>query len=147
MVNQPRLPIIVQRAGNVQFAQAVNWIEARRLEREFTRFFPEVAGLPWPDPVVVRRPVELHNDLATGAVGRAGDVVVRMSGVLDRRTFATDDFPLGDVPHSLSLVSAPCAEASITIGGRRVPGTIQRGGTPERPSSSAFTTEAEVWKR
>ncbi|HET6949418.1 MAG TPA: hypothetical protein VFI47_03525 [Acidimicrobiales bacterium] len=117
------------------------------LEREFVRFFPEVAGLPWPDPVVVRTPVRLENDLATGMTARAHGVRVHMSDVLDRRTFATDDFPLGEVTHSLSLVLAPCGAGTITVDGYRVPGEIQRGGTPDRPGSSAFTTEAEVWKR
>jgi hypothetical protein len=120
---------------------------ARWLEREFVRFFPEVAELPWPEPTVARRPVHLANNLATGMEVRAGDVRLQMSDVMDRRTFATDDFPLGDIPHSLSLVLAPCSQATVSVGGRRLPGEIQLGGTPERPSSSAFTTEAEVWKR
>jgi hypothetical protein len=120
---------------------------ARWLEREFVRFFPEVAELPWPEPTVARRPVHLANNLATGMEARAGDVHIQMSDVVDRRTFATDDFPLGGIPHSLSLVLAPCSQAAVSIRGRRVPGEIKLGGTPERPGSSAFTTEAEVWKR
>jgi hypothetical protein len=67
--------------------------------------------------------------------------------VLDRRAFATDDFALGGVDHSLSLVLAPCGSGSISIGGRGLAREIERGGTPERPSSSAFLTLAEVWRR
>jgi hypothetical protein len=120
---------------------------ARRLEREFTRFFPEVDGLPWPRPRVERHPVYVDIDLNTGLRAIGGDVVVLLSEVLQRRTFATDEFDLGGVPHSLSLVLGPCAEGRIIERGRGLPGEIQRGGTPEQPSSSAFVTEAEVWKR
>lgn len=138
--------LVLWREGQVHVYGADTRL-ARWLEREFVRFFPEVAELPWPEPTVTRRPVHLANDLATGMEARAGDVRLQMSDVMDRRTFATDDFPLGDIPHSLSLVVAPCRQGTVSVGGRRLPGEIQLGGTPERPGSSAFTTEAEVWKR
>lgn len=117
------------------------------LEREFTRFFPEVAELPWPEPSLHERLVHVDIDLARGMQARAGEVAVEMSDVLDRRAFATDDFPLGGVPHSLSLVIGPCGRGRIESRGRRLPGEPQVGGTPTRPSSSAFVTEAEVWRR
>jgi hypothetical protein len=70
-----------------------------------------------------------------------------MSGVLDRRTFQTDDFALDGVPHGLRLLLAPVAEATLTVAGQRLPGTVTVGGTPERPSSSAFLATEEVWSR
>ncbi len=116
------------------------------LADSFVRHFPELEGLPWSTPRF--RPARAHVDidLARGMRARAGALSVVTAGVLDRRTFATDDFPLGGVPHSLSLVLGPCANGEIRLGGRTLPGEIERGGTPERPGSSAFVTEAEVWK-
>lgn len=116
------------------------------LERTFTRFFPEAEGLPWPEPRIERRAVHIVNDLARGTHARAGDVTVRIADVLDRRAFATDQFDLGGRVHSLSLVTGPSAIASIEVRGRRLPGEIIRGGTPDRPSSSAFVAVAEVWR-
>lgn len=118
------------------------------LERAFVRHFPEVAGLAWPaEPEPELAPVDLQLDLAHGLVARAADVEVTISGILDRLPFQTDDFPLDGVPHGLRLVLAPAAAATITAGGRRLPGTVTRDGPPERPSSSAFLTTAEVWLR
>jgi hypothetical protein len=119
----------------------------RWLERDFTRHFPEADGLPWPEPAPEKATVDVRLDLAHGVTARAGDVEVTMSGVLDRRFFQTDEFPLDGVPHGLRLVSAPAAEASISVGGRRLPGSPTTGGPPERPTSSAFLTTAEVWLR
>lgn len=113
----------------------------------FTRHFPEVAGLPWPEPRVERADVRIALDLAYGLTAEAGDVTVRMAGVLARRTYATDAFALDGVPHGLSLVVCPVAEAGITVAGRALPGEVKREGTPERPSSSAFLADAEVWSR
>lgn len=120
---------------------------ARWVAEDFTRHFPELDGLPWPEPEYRPWPVHLRMSLADGMVARAGALEVTTTGVLDVRSFTTDDFPLGGVDHSLHLVLGPCAQASIRVGGRRLPGEISRGGTPERPSSSAFVTEAEVWRR
>ncbi|MGO1166009.1 MAG: hypothetical protein ACTMHL_05265 [Janibacter sp.] len=120
---------------------------ARWLERDFTRHFPEVEGLPWPPPVVHRTPAHIDIDMATGARIRAGDVSVRMGDVRDRRSFTTDDFPLGAVDHSLHLVLGPCFEGRGRVGGSMMEGEIVTSGTPERPGSSAFITEAEVWRR
>lgn len=117
------------------------------LERTFTRHFPEADGLAWPEPTPERAEVEVRLDLADGLTARAGEVEITMSGVLDRRAFETDAFPLDGVPHGLRLVTAPTAEATIAIGGRRLAGSVTRGGTAERPTSSAFLTTAEVWLR
>jgi len=117
------------------------------LERAFVRHFPEADGLSWPPPAPERADVDVRLDLGTGLLARAADVEITMSGVLDRRPFETDDFPLDGVRHGLRLVTAPVAGATIEVGGRRVPGTVTRGGTSERPTSSAFLTTAEVWLR
>lgn len=120
---------------------------ARVVTDDFTRHFPEVDGLPWPKPVHRRIPVLLHLDMAQGLWARAGAVEVRMSGVMDIRSFTTDEFPLGGVPHSLHLVLGPCESGQITVRGRRLPGEISVGSGPTGPSSSAFVTDAEVWRR
>jgi hypothetical protein len=117
------------------------------LADHFVRHFPEVDGLPWPAPTVSRAEVTVALDLDSGLVATAADVEVTMSGVLDRRTFGTDDFALDGVPHGLQLLLAPMAEATITVAGQRLPGAVTVGGTPSRPSSSAFLAAAEVWSR
>jgi len=113
----------------------------------FVRHFPEVAGLPWPEPVVERADVSIALNLTSGLVARAGAVEVTMSGVLGHRTFATDDFALDGVPHALQLLLAPVSDATITVAGQQLPGAVEVGGTPDRPSSSAFLATAEVWSR
>lgn len=115
------------------------------LSQYFTRNFPEVAGVPWPEPTVQRAEVTVDLDLATGLQARARDVSVRMDAVLHRRTFSTDEFDLAGVPHSLQLMVAPMGRARVAAGGHALPGSVVLGGTPERPSSSAFMAEAEVW--
>jgi hypothetical protein len=117
------------------------------LERAFVRHFPEVEGLLWAQPSPERAAVDVRLDLAEGLSARAGDVEVTMSGVLDRRAFATDEFLLDGVPHGLRLVIAPMSSATIRVGGRPIAGAVTRGGTADRPSSSAFLTTAEVWLR
>jgi hypothetical protein len=117
------------------------------LSQYFTRNFPEVAGVPWPEPVVERADVAVRLNLAGEMYAWARDVSVRMDGVLHRRTFSTDAFDLAGVPHSLSLLLAPMQRARVAVAGRSLPGEVRLGGTPERPSSSAFMTDAEVWSR
>ncbi|GHA77782.1 hypothetical protein ACIQRS_04835 [Streptomyces termitum] len=116
------------------------------LADHFVRHFPELDGLPWSAPRFHRSEVLVGIDLASGLRARGGGVDVSMAGVLDRRAFATDRFPLGDTEHSLSLVLGPCERARAHVDGRLLPGAISRGGTPERPSSSAFLAAAEVWR-
>jgi hypothetical protein len=117
------------------------------LERYFVRSFLEVHGLEWPEPVVERDLVQVSMNLADGLSAKAADIQIEMGGVLDRRLFATDHFRLDDIDHSLSLLIAPVRSAALTIGGESIPGLVQVDGTLERPSSSAFLTTAEVWRR
>ncbi|MFF8601443.1 hypothetical protein ACF065_22535 [Streptomyces sp. NPDC015232] len=116
------------------------------LADHFVRHFPELDGLPWSTPRFHRSTVHVRLDLASGLYARGGGIDVRMTEVLDRRAFATDRFPLAGVDHSLNLVFAPCGSARALVDGRPQPGDITRGGTPDRPSSSAFLAAAEVWR-
>lgn len=116
------------------------------LAEHFVRNFPELDGLAWSAPAFQRCDAHLDIDLAHGMRARAGQVEVTVSDVLDRRSFTTDDFPLAGVPHSLHLVLAPCRSGAIRVAGRALEGTLDFWGTPERPGSSAFVTEAEVWR-
>lgn len=138
--------IVLWHAGTVRVL-ADNADLGRWLERDFTRHFPEADGLAWPEPAPEQATVDVHLDLAHGLTARAGDVEVTMSGILDRRAFQTDEFPLGGVPHGLRLVSAPTKDATIHVGGQRLAGTVTTGGDQTRPTSSAFLATAEVWLR
>lgn len=117
------------------------------LESYFVRHFPEAEGLVWPaaEPEVTEVVVDL--DHGGKVTARAADVEVTMCGVLCRRTFVTDAFPLDGVGHSLQLLLAPLSEATISVGGQRLPGELRFDGTMERPASSAFLATAEVWSR
>ena len=119
-----------------------SWVESA-----FTRHFPEAAGLEWPTPVLERAPVQFNLNLAYGLAAKAADVHIMMTAPLDRRAVQTDDFALDGVPHGLRLVLCPVEHAEITVDGQRLPGVVRRGGTADRPQSSAFLTTAEVWLR
>lgn len=112
-------------------AELGEWLAA-----DFTRHFPEVAGLPWPDPVVETGEVHLELDLATGMTAVANDIRVELSGPTDRRLFTTDDFELGGVKHSLSTVFIPCADGSLTLDLSPINGQVK-----------GFMADAEVWWR
>lgn len=114
----------------------------------FVRAFPEVEGLPWPEPEAERTAVEVDLDLSKGLVARAGDLVVHAGDVLARRPVNVEGFEVGGgVPHALTMALAPCGKGSIRVRGRRLPGEVVVGGTPERPSSSAFLSHSETWRR
>jgi hypothetical protein len=117
------------------------------LESYFVRHFPEADGLTWPAPTPEVTEVVVDLDHGGRLIARAADVEIRLCGVLCRRAFVTDDFPLDGVPHGLQLLLAPVSEATISVGGQRLPGELQFSGTMERPSSSAFLATAEVWSR
>ena len=84
-----------------------------------------------------RADVEVSIDLARGLSAKAADVSVEMSGVQDRRPFRQDGLDLGGTAYDLSNVFAPCATASVTVGGTPVPGA----------PDPAFLAVAEVWSR
>jgi hypothetical protein len=106
----------------------------RWLAGEFTRHFPEVQGLPWPEPEVTQARVDLELDLANGMKASAGGIEVEIHGPTDRRLFTTDDFDLGGVAHCLSTVVMPCSSGSLTVDGTQIKGQVK-----------AFLADAEVW--
>lgn len=138
--------IILWREGKVEAISSRPEL-AEWLASNFVRHFPEFDGLAWSEVELVEQPVEIVVDLDGRSSARSSMVEVAIDGVLARRTYATDDFPLGGQRHALSLVLAPCAEGSIAVDGERLPGEVVVSGSPERPSSSAFAAEAEVWRR
>lgn len=121
---------------------------AQWLWTDYTQYFGEVGELPGPLPAPVhrRQPVKFDLDLATGLVARAGDIVVRMNGVLDRRWVDVTEFELGHRVESLNFVVGPCADGSISQAGRRLPGAVVNYNNPEKPWTSAYLSQAEVWR-
>ena len=71
----------------------------RWLADTFVRHFPEVVGLPWPEPNVTTAPVLLELDPATGVRAEAADVVLTITAPLDRRLMTADPVDLGGRPH------------------------------------------------
>lgn len=104
------------------------------LAAEFTRHFPEVRGVPWPEPEVVQAPVVWEQDLAVGLTASAADVTVAITGPKDRRLVREEAFDLGGVPHLLSTVYMPCASGVLTVAGQPVVGETHQ-----------FLADAEVW--
>jgi hypothetical protein len=104
------------------------------LAQDFTRHFPEVAGLAWPTPEVEVDDVLIELDLTTGLHATARDLTVQIGPPTDRRLFQTDAFDLGGIKHGLSTVFMPCETGSLRIGGAPIPG-----------SAKAFLADAEVW--
>ncbi|GLZ82057.1 hypothetical protein Afil01_68640 [Actinorhabdospora filicis] len=123
---------------------------ARWLTEDFTRHFPEFHGLDWTVGGLEETRVTVSLDF-DGLAVTAGDVAIAAGDVLDRRTFATDVFPFGDLVRKLSLVYMPVTRAAIRVGGEELPGgVVLEGGADDLPgtqriSSSAFLTAAEVW--
>ncbi len=115
------------------------------LAEDFVQHFAELRGLPWTTPRCHTSPGALTVSLSSGVRARMGPVAVVASRVLSPRVVTRDDVVVGGRPASLSLVVAPCASGAIIVGSNRVPGRVRRNGTPERPTSSAFVAEAEVW--
>lgn len=119
----------------------------RWLSQDFTRHFPEVAGLPWPDPAVERTEVAISLDPELGLLASARDVTVEMSGALDRRVVAAEAVELDGVPHGLSLVLTPMRDGYVMAGGAHLPGEVRLDEAPEGPISTACLATAEVWRR
>lgn len=141
----PGQAVVVWQAGEVRILtprpELGQW-----LTDEFTRHFPEVAGLPWGTPAVTHTAVRLDYDLARGIRAQAADVVVEIDEPLDRRLIRVPEFDLGGTPNLLSTVYVPCAEGRLTVDGVAVAGSPQVTHEPTT-SSSAFLADAEVWCR
>ena len=97
-------------------------------------------------PSVEQAPVKIDVDLVSGLTASAGDVSVRISGILDRRRQLENGLRLGGVPWSLSQVYAPCRSARIEVARSAVPGA-PRVDDRTQVSSSAFLAVAETWAR
>lgn len=104
------------------------------LAQEFTRHFPEVAGLPWPDPAVETGRIDLTWELTHGVTAEGGGIRVELGPPTDRRLFQTDDFDLGGTRHCLTTVFMPCAK-----------GFLNHQGVPVQGTAKAFMADAEVW--
>jgi hypothetical protein len=98
----------------------------------FTRHFPEVDGLPWPEPEVTEAPVTLDLDLATGLRATGGGVTLELAEPGDPRTSNVDAFPGNGL--RLSNVFALCGTGAITVDGRPLEG-----------EPTGFLADAEVW--
>jgi hypothetical protein len=97
-------------------------------------------------PAVERTAVKIDLDLTSGLHATAGDVNVRITGILDRRRKLENGLRLGNIPWSLSQVYMPCRSARIEAGGAVVPGTPKvKDASP--PASSAYLAVAETWAR
>jgi hypothetical protein len=104
----------------------------RWLAGAFVRHFPEVDGLPWPEPEVTAAPVRLDLDHDTGLRAAAGDVELEITGPIERRVITVERFPGNGL--GLSNVFAPCRTGALRIGGAAV-----------RGEPRAFLADAEVW--
>ena len=113
------------------------------LAGDFTRHFPEVAGLEWPVPELIAAPVVFESDLTHGIHAEGADVVVEITEPMAIRSVRIVDFELGDVTNSLSTVIWPCRHGSISLAGGRLSGAPRVNQDPI--SSSAFLADAEVW--
>ena len=114
----------------------------RWLAEAFTRHFPEVAGLAWPEPDLTEAAVAIELDHTTGLRAEAADVEVEIAVPLDRRAITVDSFPGNGL--RLSNVYVPCRLGSLRLAGRAVAGVPHVVEVP-RASSTAFLADAEVW--
>lgn len=97
-------------------------------------------------PSVERASVKIDLDLTAGLHATAGDVSVRITGILGRRRLLENGLRLDNVPWSLCNVYMPCRSARIEAAGAVVPGVPRiKEGTPV--GSSAFLAVAETWAR
>lgn len=106
----------------------------RWLVDTFTRHFPEVEGLPWPEPALTEAPVTFDLDLGKGCTAAGGGIAVELSGPSGHRLITVEDFQGRDL--NLSTVYAKCAGGSLSVRNRPVPGT-----------AAGFLADAEVWTR
>lgn len=106
----------------------------RWLAQDFTRHFPEVAGLPWPQPAIETGEIAVTWDLAHGVTARGGGITIELGPPVDRRLIQAGGFDLGGVKHHLSMVYMPCANAILKLDGVQVDG-LEKG----------FIADAGVW--
>jgi hypothetical protein len=114
------------------------------LATEFNRHLVRVrASIEWSEPELTVAPVSFDLDLAEGLRASADDVTVAITGPIERFLTRNDEYDLGGTPAILSTVWIPCRDGAITVGGEPLPGAPRTD--PDRPMSSAFIADAEVW--
>jgi len=113
----------------------------------FVTHFSELNNFELPArPSVEQTQVKVDLDLTAGLHATAGDLNIRITGVMDRRRILESGLRLGNVPWSLCNVHMPCRTARIEAGGTVVPGLPRvKEGSPV--GSSAFLAVAETWAR
>jgi len=104
----------------------------RWLADAFTRHFPEVDGLGWPEPELTEAPVALDLDLAVGVRASGGGVTVEVAQPGQWRVGTVESFPGNGL--RLSNVYASCGTGGITVDGQAVDG-----------EPAGFLADAEVW--
>ncbi len=110
----------------------------------FTRHFPEVRGLPWPEPEITQEPVTFDINLAHGMRATGAGIDLQIADPMDHRMVTVDGFDLGGTRNRLSTVYIPCRSGTLHIGGAPVAGEPRVDTTPP-VSSTAFLADAEVW--
>ena len=112
----------------------------------FVRHFGEVGGLPWEPRPAETVAVELDLDLGRGLVAKAGDVVVEIYDVLDRRPFSRRTAWTSAASGTRCPTSTrPAGPPGSRSAGTPVPGVpdVDEAG----PSPTAFLAVAESWTR
>jgi hypothetical protein len=113
----------------------------------FVTHFSELNNFDRPvRPTVEKASVRIDLDLTAGLHASAGDVSIRITGILDRRRTLENGLRLGGVPWSLSQVYMPCRSARIETAGVVVPG-LPRQSDGATVNSSAVLAVAETWAR
>jgi hypothetical protein len=97
-------------------------------------------------PSVEQAAVKIDLDLTAGLHATAGDLNIRITGILDRRRVLDSGLRIANVPWSLCNVYMPCRSARIEAGGSVVPGTPRVKEGPQI-SSTASLVVAETWAR
>lgn len=120
---------------------------AHWLADTISRHTPDLTGLPWRRGVHEHDEVVISRDLDRGLRAHARDVVVEVTGPLDRRVVDLDQVDVGGVPFRLRHVLVPCAEGWVSVNGRRLLGHPRRWGGADVPGSTAVITLAGTWER
>jgi hypothetical protein len=118
---------------------------AASLATELTRYFPEAARFPRGGISHTQDQFDVELDAGSGLRATGHKAELAISGVLDRRQFASADFQLGDASASLSNVYLPCSTGRLTEFGVEWPGAATVYPGPRGPASSAFLAIAESW--
>lgn len=114
-----------------------------------TQHFPEFRNIPVMTLPRVKARCQLRSDgreryLVECAIPK-GELRIEWADLLDHKQIIWPQFPAGAQRFDLTTVICPCREATITLNGQRLPGTIKLSESDGQPSSSAFLALAETW--